>query len=120
MTYREFYNAVVNANVSVELTDFANKAIEALDRKNENRKTGNSKTAQTAKANKDAVLNAMEQGKGYTAKEIAVACGFENTQQATGILTQLVKAGVVSKGEFTPTGKKKDTVMQYTLIPTEE
>ena len=68
----------------------------------------------------DAVLNAMEQGKGYTAKEIAVACGFENTQQAAGILTQLVKAGVVSRGEFTPTGKKKDTVMQYTLIPTEE
>lgn len=121
MTYREFYNAVINfEGVSTELAEFAEKAIAALDKRNENRKSGTSKSAMTAKANKDAVLNAMEQGKGYTAKEIAVACGFENTQQATGILVQLKKSGLVADSEYSPTGKKKDIVKQYTKVDPEE
>lgn len=125
MTYREFYNAVINfEGVSTELAEFAEKAIAALDKRNENRKSGTSKSAMTAKASRDAVLNAMENGKGYTGKEIATLCGFESTQKAIGILVQLKKSGLVADSDYSPTGKKKDTVKQYTKVdpdePTEE
>ena len=114
MTYREFYNSVKdNEFVSDEMREFAVKAIKALDNKNESRKNGNSKTAQETKANRELILNAMVEGEVYTAKQIADTCNFSSTQKATGMLTQMVKDGLVNVKDFTPTGKKKDTVKGY-------
>ena len=113
MTYREFYTAVANANISTELTEFATKAIAQLDHKNENRKSGNSKSAKEAQENRAKVINVMTEGTVYTAKSIAEACGFETTQRASGILTQLVKEEKIGVFDYTPTGKKKDVVKGY-------
>ena len=113
MTYREFYNAVANANVSAELTEFATKAIAQLDHKNDLRKTGGSKTAKEAQEKRNAVLEVMTEGTVYTAKDIAEKCGFKNTQTSSGILTQLVKEEKIGVFDYTPTGKKKDTVKGY-------
>ena len=53
----------------------------------------------------------MEFDKTYTAKEIFEAFGLKSTQEATGLLSKI--DGLVVT-DYTPTGKKKDTVKGYT------
>lgn len=133
MTQREFYSAIVNGgsytyeNRSVEtvtinifnedgtFTDeavnFAKERIAALDRANENRKNGTSKTALATAAQRQEIFDGMEFDKTYTAKEIADTFGLGSTQKATGLLSKI--DGLVV-ADFSPTGKKKDTVKGYT------
>ena len=132
MTQREFYSAIVNGgsytyeNRSVEtvtinifnedgtFTDeavnFAKERIAALDRANENRKNGTSKTALATAAQRQEIFDGMEFDKTYTAKEIADTFGLGSTQKATGLLSKI--DGLVV-ADFSPTGKKKDTVKGY-------
>lgn len=120
MTYREFYNEVIAvATDRADLVEFAEKAIATLDKKNDNRKSGNSKSAVANAENRAKVIAVMtDPNKIYTAKEIAEACGF-STQRASGILGQLVKANEVTASDYSPTGKKKDTVKGYSLASAE-
>ena len=114
MTYREFYNNVKAIDgISTEMVEFADKAIKAIDQKNANRKNGNSKSAQEAQAERKLILDAIADGQTYTAKQVADICEFKSTQKASGILGQLVKEEKVCVKDFSPTGKKKDTVKGY-------
>ena len=114
MTYREFYTKVkAIEGISDEMVAFADKAIAQIDHKNENRKNGNSKSAQESQAIKTAVLNMLADGEVHTAKQVYEECELKSTQQASGVLVQLVKDGTIEVQEFTPTGKKKDTVKGY-------
>lgn len=117
MTYREFYTKVSEVEgIAPELVEFATKAIEALNRKNENRKNGTSKSAVETKALRDNIVEYMKQDteKIYTAVEIAKALNV-TTQKITGNMKQMCESGVVSVQDYSPTGKKKDTVKGYTI-----
>ena len=133
MTQREFFNAIVNGgsytyenkkneNVTINIfnedgtftdtaVEFAKERIAALDRANDNRKNGTSKTAQATAEKRQRIFDGMEFDKTYTAKEIADIFGLKSTQEATGLLMKI--DGLVV-ADFTPTGKKKDTVNGYT------
>lgn len=127
MTQREFFTAIINGSATAKngevikvldngiFTDsaikFAKERIAALDKANENRKSGTSKSATAAKELRDTIFNGMEIGRTYTAKEIAEVFNLKSTQQATGLL---MKIEGLTVADFSPTGKKKDTVKGYT------
>lgn len=127
MTQREFFNAIVNGTATAkdgsiikvvengEFTEaaieFAKERIAALDRANENRKNGTSKSALATAAQRQEIFDGMEFDRTYTAKEIADTFGLGSTQKATGLLSKI--DGLVV-ADFSPTGKKKDTVKGYT------
>lgn len=133
ITNREFFNAFVNGGVytcenrkgekvTISLYDedgkpndsaieFAKERIAALDRANENRKNGTSKSALATAAQRQEIFDGMEFDRTYTAKEIADTFGLGSTQKATGLLSKI--DGLVV-ADFSPTGKKKDTVKGYT------
>lgn len=128
MTQREFFNAIVNGGSTtakdgtviniIENGEFTEAAIEfakgriaAIDKSNENRKNGTSKTALATAAQRQEIFDGMEFDRTYTAKEIADTFGLGSTQKATGLLSKI--DGLVV-ADFSPTGKKKDTVKGYT------
>lgn len=117
MTYKDFYNEVIAiAGERTDLVEFATNAIAVLDKRNEARK---GKTTETSNEFQSKILEIMtDPTHTYTAREIATACEI-TTQKATGVLGQMVKSGKVEIADYSPTGKKKDTVKGYTLITVE-
>lgn len=127
MTQREFFNAVIegsatakdgtviniieNGEFTEEAIEFAKGRIAAIDKSNENRKNGTSKTAQATAEKRQRIFDGMEFDKTYTAKEIFETFGLKSTQEATGLLSKI--DGLVVT-DYSPTGKKKDTVKGYT------
>lgn len=127
MTQREFFTAVIegsatakdgtviniieNGEFTEEAIEFAKGRIAAIDKSNENRKNGTSKTALATAEKRQKIFDGMEFDKTYTAKEIAETFGLKSTQEATGLLMKI--DGLVV-ADFSPTGKKKDTVKGYT------
>ena len=127
MTQREFFTAVIEGSATtkdgtviniIENGEFTEAAIEfakgriaAIDKANENRKNGTSKAALATAEKRQKIFDGMEFDKTYTAKEIAETFGLKSTQEATGLLMKI--DGLVV-ADFSPTGKKKDTVKGYT------
>ena len=120
MTYRKFYETVIaTEGMSTEMVDFAKSAIDALDRKNANRKSATSKTAKAMAEWRErfvAVLNGAE-GTPMTAKEIAKALTIigddeVSTQKVTAIAKSFAEGEIVIAD-----GKdaKKNKVKVYSL-----
>ena len=81
MTTREFYTAVVEANVNEELTTKAQELITALDAKNEKRKNTETKEQKEAAARAAAVLAFLkEQTEPMTRDTIAGVLGMSPAQ----------------------------------------
>lgn len=117
MTNREFYTAVINANINDTLTEFAQNAIFALDKKNEKKRTTVSK-AQAANADlKTAILGGMTVGTVYKASDLATAHDV-STQKISALMKQLVDEGKVVSSEVKEKGKGK--VKGYALAVTAE
>ena len=109
MTSREFFNAVIEGNITDEIKDFAKSQIEKLDNKNAKRKTTDSKTQKENKAIKTSLLATMEKDKVYTASEVAgmEIEGITSTQKASALLRQLVEEGKLVSEEVKIKGKGK-------------
>ena len=109
MTSREFFNAVIEGNITDEIKDFAKSQIEKLDNKNAKRKTTDSKTQKENKAIKTSLLATMEKDKVYTASEIAgmEIEGITSTQKASALLRQLVEEEKLVSEEVKVKGKGK-------------
>lgn len=115
MTQREFFTAVVSANISDSITEYATSAIAKLDEKNAKRKTTGTATQKANKVIKDVILSAMEKGVTYTATEI-VALGIEgvtSTQKVSPLMKQIADTGKIIISEVKIKGKGK--VKGYTL-----
>jgi hypothetical protein len=98
MTTREFYTAVVEANVNEELTTKAQELIAALDAKNEKRKNTETKEQKEAAARAAAVLAFLkEQTEPVTRDTIAGALDM-TPAQATAACKALGAA--VTKSEI--------------------
>lgn len=120
MTNRDFYTAVINANVSAELTDFARSAIEKLDHKNETRKTKGTPTQRANAEFKVQILDFMRENvnRVYTAKELADNFGVV-TQKISPLMKQIADTGAIDILDVKDS--KKNKVKGYKVrVPDEE
>ena len=109
MTSREFFKAVVEGNITVEVKDFAELQIRKLDNKNAKRKSTDSKTQKENREIKKTLLATMKKDKLYTASEIAGMGieGITSTQKASALLRQMVETGILTSEEVKVKGKGK-------------
>ncbi len=109
MTQREFYEAVVNANVSEELTAFATAGIEKLDKTNETRKVKTAEKAAAKEAEKAPIreaIFAVITTEAKTASDLIAEAGVDIKPQAIpALLKPLVEAGEVIKTDIKVKGK---------------
>lgn len=98
MTNREFFEAIVSANVSDELTVFAQEAIAKLDKRNASRSSKPSKTAIANAPVKEAILAFLEEHGEAVASDVATACEI-STQKASSLCRQLVEEEKVTSYE---------------------
>ncbi len=105
MTNREFFNAVVTANISDELTAFAREALQKLDTRNEARKNKPSKTAIANEPIKAQILAFVGENPKAVASDIAVACEI-TTAKASSLCTRMVSDGTMKSEEVKIKGRK--------------
>ena len=99
MTNREFFVAVASANISEDITAKANELIEALNARNDKRKSADSKEKQETANRRNAVLGFLIENEGvFTRDVIAEATGLTEGQ-VTSACTVLVKAELIEKFE---------------------
>ena len=99
MTNREFYNAIINANLSDELTDFAVAAVEKLDKRNAARSSKPSKTAVANAPIKEAIFQFLSNAEGDTiAADIAEGVGISR-EKASALCRQMVEADLLTSTE---------------------
>ena len=117
MTAREYFQTVLNANLSDDMNKASELFIAKLDDRNAKRKSADSKQKKETAARRDAVLTFLTEnrGKEFTRDDIAAAVEMEPTK-VTGALTPLVKAGEVVKSTIKVDKAKK---MAY-CVPTTE
>lgn len=117
MTQREFYEAVVNANISEELTAFATAGIEKLDKTNETRKVKTAEKAALKEAEKAPIreaIFAVIATEAKTASDLIAEAGVDIKPQAIpSLLKPLVDEGKVIKTDIKVKGK--GTVRGYAL-----
>lgn len=98
MTNREFFTAIVSANVSDELTAFAQEAIAKLDKRNEARSSKPSKVALANAPIKEAILAFVAENEDAIASAIATGCEV-SVQKASTLCRQLVEEGKLTSQE---------------------
>ena len=91
MTNRDFYNAVINANISDELTEYATNALTKMDAANEKRRNAPTK-AQKENLPVIESIQGVLTGELQTASDIAALVGI-STQKASALLRGLVGDG---------------------------
>lgn len=112
MTNREFYNAILSADVNDELKAFAEEAIAKMDARNEKRSSKPSKTAIANEPIKAAIIEYLNGKENVPAADVAV--GVEVTvQKASALLRQMVADGVATVSEIKV--PKKGKCKAYTL-----
>lgn len=109
MTQREFYEAIIAANVNEEITEFATKSIETLDKRNETRREKAAEKAVVKEAEKapirEAVL-AVITAEPKTASTLIAEAGVEIKPQAIpSLLKPLIEDGVIYKADVKVKGK---------------
>ncbi len=108
MTYREFYQAIVNGETNEEITAFAESAIAKLDSKNANRNSKPSKTAIENEPIKKRILEFLTDKPSTISAEIGSAVGI-TTQKAATLCKQLANEGklVAEDVKIPKVGKRK-------------
>ena len=113
MTNREFFNAVIKADVNDELTKHATAELAKLDKRNAQRTSKPSKTQLENEPIKAHLLEILAV-KPMTASEIHEADASLSTQKISSLCRQLVEAGklAVEDVKIPKKGKQK----QYSLV----
>lgn len=112
MTQREFFNAVITANVSAEITAFAKERIAHLDTVNDNRKSKGTVTQRENAVLRADILAKVDKGVTYTANEIATLMGI-TTAKASAMCKQIAENGNATVTDVKIKGKGK--VKGYTF-----
>lgn len=106
MTNREFYNAVINANISAEIVAHATKEIEKLDTRNEKRSSTPSKVQIENEGYKVQICDFLaEQSDLVNSNAIASAVGI-SANKVSALCKQLAE---VDKIEVVKGGLKADS-----------
>lgn len=107
MTNREFFTAIINANINTEITDFATDAIRKLDERNSKRKSTKTAAQKANDAFKVEIADFLTGRDDFTlCSEIAEHFGV-NTQKVTGVLALMVKDGTVVAEDVKVKGGKR-------------
>ena len=108
MTNREFYNAIINAQVSAEVKDFAKTALSKLDERNAKRASKPSKVAIANEPIKAAIVQLLSGSKGsyFMASDIATAVDI-STSKASSLCRQLVEDEEIVSTDLKVKGKGK-------------
>lgn len=112
MTQREFFNAIITANISADITAFAKERVAHLDTVNSNRKAKGTVTQRENEGIKANILAGVKPNVTYTANEIGVMVGI-STAKASALCRQFVQAGTFTESEVKIKGKGK--VKGYTF-----
>ena len=95
MTNREFYQSVIEANISEDTTIKATELLSALDARNEKRKSSESKEKKEVAARRESVLAALTNTPTF-ADTIAENTGL-TVGQVRSALAALVRDGIADK-----------------------
>ena len=115
MTNREFFNAVIKANINADLTAHAVAEIGKLDKKNAKRKATEGQVKEENKPIAEAIVKALKGGR-MLSVDLAKYIG-QTSQKTNGVAGEMVKLGVLGKEKIKVKGKGEQTV--YFLAPTE-
>lgn len=107
MTKREFFEAVISANINEELTAEAQSYIAKLDSANEKRKGKTSKAAAENAVVRQTILEALTH-EPILGAELAEKVGL-STNRVVGLMRQAVADGSVTATKVKVTGKGKRT-----------
>lgn len=111
MTKREFYEAIVNANINDEMTAFAAAAIDGLDKTNAARKEKSVEKAVEREAERAPIREAIVaciNDEPKTATMLIAEAGVEiKPQSIPHLLKALVESGSLEKVEVKVKGKGK-------------
>lgn len=100
MTNREFFVAVLSANVSDELNTKAQELIDSLDKRNDKRKSAESKEKKETAERRQKVLDFLKNNEGvFTREDIAEGCEL-TASQVTSACSALCKAELITKSEI--------------------
>jgi len=100
MTIREFYNEVINANVSEDMTNKATELLAALDARNEKRKGTESKEKKEAAERREVVLEFLKTHEGAFTRDMIAFEVDMDPAKVSGACTALIKSGLVNKSEI--------------------
>lgn len=114
MTNREFLNAVIGANLSDEMNQFATDAIAKMDKRNADRSSKPSKTAIANEPIKAAILTYLADHPKAIAADVAKGVGLDSLAKASGLCVQLVKEGKLTSEDVKI--PKKGKVKAYTIV----
>ena len=115
MTNREFFKAIVSANIDADITAHALAEIGKLDKKNARRKTTEGEIKEENKPIANAILTALANGS-MISSELAKAIG-QSTQKTNGVAGEMVKLGMLTKSKVKV--KNKGEVTAYALAVTD-
>ena len=104
MTNREFYNAIVKANLGEDITNHALAEIGKLDAKNTKRKETETKEQKENKVLMGTILANLSAGTPTVASTLGAILGV-STQKASALCTLLVKEGKVVATDVKVKGK---------------
>jgi len=116
MTIREFYQSVISAEVSEDITAKATELLAKMDESNAKRKSADSKEKRETRERVQKVLDFLcdHQGESFDRDAIATATGL-SVGQVTAACKPIVVDGTVIRAE-TKVGKTRKVVYTY---PTE-
>ncbi len=99
MTRKDFYNAVIEANISKDMNAFADKELAKLAHEAEYRRNTPTKKQRENEDIKAVILACFVEGTPMTGKEVAESVGI-TPQKANALLRQLVGEGKLSVEEI--------------------
>ena len=116
MTNREFFKAIVIANINEDITAHAVAEIAKLDKKNAKRKAVEGQVKEENKPIAEAIIKALANGAMLSA-DLAKAIG-QSTQKTNGVAGEMCKIGTLVKTKVKVKGKGEQT--SYSLPTVEE
>lgn len=116
MTNREFFKAIVIANINEDITAHAVAEIAKLDKKNAKRKAVEGQVKEENKPIAEAIVVALANGAMLSA-DLAKAIG-QSTQKTNGVAGEMCKIGTLVKTKVKVKGKGEQT--SYSLSTAEE
>ena len=106
MTNREFFNAIIKANINPEVTETATSLLAKLDEKNAKRKNTETKEQKENKVLMEKILANLSAGTPTSASVLGGVLGV-STQKASALCVLLEKEGKVVVTEIKVKGKGK-------------
>ena len=106
MTNREFFNAIIKANINPEVTEMATSLLTKLDEKNAKRKNTETKEQKENKVLMGKILDTLSASTPTSASVLGGTLGV-STQKASALCVLLEKEGKVVVTEIKVKGKGK-------------